>query len=308
MIQTFKLAYVNEGRPMRTDGFDIFGASDVGKKRSENQDHFLVADLRRQLTVRQTDIPEKQNAELFGCQEGSLLVVADGMGGHHGGEQASQTAVEASAKYVLDMMHWFLKLSADDEQEFLDELSDCLKSVQKKIWAAGESDGRRMGTTVTMAYLLWPRMFVVHAGDSRCYLLRDGHLQQLTTDHTIAQKLIDSGGMSPDDDALKNWRHVLWNCVGGGDQQVRPEAVRCQLQHDDVLLLCSDGLTGMLDDEMIGSIISSADSSEQAGRRLIDEANRAGGKDNISVIVCRIEQPNDCDDDQSVGAFDTTIG
>lgn len=292
---------------MRTNGFDIFGASDIGKKREENQDHFMVADLRRQLTVRQTDIPEKQNAELFGCQQGSLMVVADGMGGHQGGEHASHTAVEASAKYVLDMMQWFLKLSADDEQEFLDELSDCLKSVQKKLWSSGGPGGRRMGTTVTMAYLLWPRMFVVHAGDSRCYLLRDGQFRQLTTDHTIAQQLIDSGGMSPDDDAVKNWRHVLWNCVGGGDQQVRPEAVRCSLQHDDVLVLCSDGLTGMLDDETIRLIISSADSSEQAVRRLIDEANRAGGEDNISAIVCRIDQPDDCEGDRPVGSFDTTI-
>ncbi|QDV86202.1 PP2C family protein-serine/threonine phosphatase [Planctomycetes bacterium TBK1r] len=292
---------------MRTDGFDIFGASDIGKKREENQDHFMVADLRRQLTVRQTDIPEKQNAELFGCQQGSIMVVADGMGGHQSGEQASHTAIEASAKYVLDMMHWFLKLSADDEQEFLDELSDCLKSVQKKIWSAGGPGGRRMGTTVTMAYLLWPRMFVVHAGDSRCYLLRNGQFQQLTTDHTIAQQLIDSGGMSPDDEAVKNWRHVLWNCVGGSEKQVRPEAVRCRLQHDDVLVLCSDGLTGMLNDETIRLIISSADNSEQAVGRLIDEANRAGGEDNISVIVCRIDRPDDCDNDQSVGAFDTTI-
>ncbi|QDT03083.1 Serine/threonine phosphatase stp [Rubripirellula lacrimiformis] len=287
--------------------FDIFGASDVGKKRNENQDHFLVADLRRYLTVRQTDIPKRQNEELFGCQEGSLLVVADGMGGHQGGEQASRTAVEASAKYVLDMMQWFLKLSSDDEQDFENELSNCLTSVQEELWSVAGPGDRRMGTTVTMAYLLWPRVFVVHAGDSRCYLLRDGELKQLTTDHTVAQQMIESSGMSPDDDALKRWRHVLWNCVGGGNQQVRPEALRCRLQSDDILILCSDGLTGMVDDETIRNITSSAGNSEQSSRQLIDEANRAGGNDNISVIVCRVANPKDCDEVGTVGSFDTTI-
>ncbi len=276
------------------NGFDIFGASDTGKRRTENQDHFLVAELRRHLLVLQTDIQAKQNEELYGCQEGSLLMVADGMGGHHGGEQASRTAVESSARYVLDMMQWFLKLSADNEQDFEDELSDCLRSVQEQVWTVGGSHGCRMGTTVTMAYVIWPRLFVVHAGDSRCYLLRDGTLKQLTTDHTIAQQLIDSGGMSPDDEALKSWRHVLWNCVGGGDQRVRPEAMRCRLQYDDVLLLCSDGLTGMVDDAQIAKTIAKANSSELATRRLIDAANQAGGQDNISVVVCRVIRPADC--------------
>ncbi len=184
------------GTAVDLDIFDVSGASDIGQKRTENQDHFLVANLRRQLIVEQTDVADKRQAELFGCQEGKLLVVADGMGGVIGGEEASRTAVEACARYVLDMMQWFLKLSPDDEQDFEVELSECLKAVQRKIWANGELEVRRMGTTVTMAYLLWPRMFVVHAGDSRCYLMRDGKLKQLTTDHTIAQQLVDSGGLT----------------------------------------------------------------------------------------------------------------
>ncbi len=272
---------------MPDERFDVAAVSDVGRARSENQDHFLTADLRRQLVVRQSDVLENSNRELYGCQEGKLLVVADGMGGHHGGEQASRTAVEASAKYVLDMMHWFLKLTPSDEHEFEDELSNCLTQIQNKIWQQSGPSDRRMGTTVTMAYLLWPRMFVVHAGDSRCYLLRDGKLKQLTTDHTIAQQLIDSGQMSPDDAAISNWRHVLWNCVGGGDERVRPEAIRASLKHGDVVLLCSDGLTGMLADSAIESIVTSAPSSEVACKRLVDAANDAGGKDNISVIVCK---------------------
>ena len=269
------------------DRLDIYGACDIGQKRAENQDHFMIGELRRQLVIQQTDVPESTIGPLFGCQEGQLLVVADGMGGHQGGELASRTAVEMSARYVLDMMQWFLKLSSDDERDFEDELANCLTSIQQQI-CSQHGGSRQMGTTVTMAYLLWPRMFIVHAGDSRCYLLRDGALTQLTTDHTIAQQMIDSGGMSADDPALQHWRHILWNCVGGGRNQVQPEVCRCHLLADDVVILCSDGLTGMVDDLTIGSIISSSDSSQTATAKLIQAANAAGGHDNISAIVCRV--------------------
>ena len=275
--------------------FHIGGGSHIGLKRSENQDHFLVASLRRQLIIEQTDVLPQKQGQLFGCQEGKLLVVADGMGGHQGGEVASRTAVEESARYVLDMMQWFLKLSSTDEQDFEDELSDCLKSIQRKIWLHGESGDRKMGTTVTMAYLLWPRMFVVHAGDSRCYLLRDDELKQLTTDHTIAQQLIDSGGLPADDAVISHWRHVLWNCVGG-EHQVRPEVIRCQLRSNDVVILCSDGLTGMIDDWEIAAIVQSSNTSEQATSRLIEAANAAGGHDNITAVVCRIGKNDDCEE------------
>ncbi len=291
---------------MTSQGFDVAGGSNIGQKRSENQDHFLVASLRRQLVVEQTDVPGTPGEEIYGCLEGALLVVADGMGGHRGGELASRTAVEASARYVLDMMQWFLKLSTDDEQEFEDELSACLRTVQQEIWSVSDVGDRQMGTTVTMAYLLWPRLFVVHAGDSRCYLLRDGQLRQLTTDHTIAQQLISDGGLAADDPAVSNWRHVLWNCVGG-DRIVRPEVIRCELRRNDTILLCSDGLTGMIDDHEISSIVTAADGSQKAVQDLITAANQAGGNDNISVIVCHINQPAGCTSDKAPRSVDSTI-
>ena len=202
--------------------FDIAGLSDVGRKRSENQDHFLTADLRRQLVIRETDVPRRENSEMFGRQEGSLLVVADGMGGHRDGEIASRTAVEAAARYVLDMMHWFLKLSVDEEQDFVDELSDSLKSIQNKIYSKADTSDRRMGTTVTMAYILFPQMYVIHAGDSRCYMLRAG------------------------------------------------------------------------------------ESSSDIAGELVQAANEAGGSDNISVVVCKISEPEQ-EDSSSSSSMDTTI-
>ena len=146
-----------------------------------------------------------------------------------------------------------------------------------------------MGTTVTMAYVVWPRAYIVHAGDSRCYLFRGNHLVQLTTDHTIAQQLVDSGQIEPENPNLKRWRHILWNCVGG-DQQVQPEAVRCSLQPGDQLLLCSDGLTGMLKDSDIQQILASSETNKDKANQLIEAANLAGGKDNITAIVAAFDQ------------------
>ncbi|WP_161604391.1 PP2C family protein-serine/threonine phosphatase [Roseiconus nitratireducens] len=286
------------------DSFEVAGDSDVGRVRNENQDHYIVGDLRRQLVIRDTDVEGEIEDEMFGCQQGSLLVVADGMGGHEAGERASRIAVQATARYVLDMMRWFLKLSPTAEDDFIDELSESLVSVQKELWSAGP-EGHSMGTTVTMAYLLWPKIYVVHAGDSRCYQLRDGVLRQLTTDHTVAQQLLDSGGLNESDPSLQHWRHVLWNCVGGSRKQVSPEAIRADLRVGDQILLCSDGLTGMLDDRTIRSVLEEAGSPEVKVRQLIDLANEAGGTDNITAVICRVvgEGPTD-----SAGAgLDTTI-
>ncbi len=295
---------------MTDQTFDIAGGSDVGRKRSENQDHYLIAKLRRQLVICDSDVPYEDCDAIYGCPEGRLLVVADGMGGHHDGERASRTAVMECARYVLDMMQWFLKLSADDEDDFTDELGNSLRRVQEKIWSQGTAATHKMGTTVTMAYVLWPKMYVVHAGDSRCYLLRDGKLRQVTTDHTIAQQLVDTGALTEEAANQSHWRHVLWNCVGGGDRRVEPEVVRCQLQEGDVVLLCSDGLTGMLDDEHLKRQLSKCDQSESAVKQLIDAANEKGGTDNISVIVNRVLRSPSCEDamsdDEPIG-INTTI-
>ena len=131
-----------------------------------------------------------------------------------------------------------------------------------------------MGTTVTMSYLLWPKMYVVHAGDSRCYLFRQGVLRQLTTDHTIAQQFVDSGSMSIDDPGLAHWRHVLWNCVGGGAEKVRPEAIRIRLQVSDTILLCSDGLCGMVGNDVIAAVLAEDLASNQSVNALIDAAKQ----------------------------------
>ncbi|QEG41882.1 PP2C family protein-serine/threonine phosphatase [Roseimaritima ulvae] len=267
--------------------FDVAGGSHVGRKRVENQDHFLVADLHRQLEIIETDVPHDQCTELYGSPLGRLMVVADGMGGHADGELASNAAVQACARYVLDMTDWFLKLSAANEDDFKRELTDALTEVQKSLFENSSPNSTRMGTTVTMAYIVWPRLYVVHAGDSRCYLLRGGDMQQLTTDHTLAQKLLDDEAITAEQAATSKWRHVLWNCVGGSKERVETEVIKTYLEPGDTVLLCSDGLSGMLSDEQIGDVVRHASSSREASEQLIRQANEAGGLDNISVIVAQ---------------------
>ncbi|MBB3210486.1 protein phosphatase [Rhodopirellula rubra] len=268
---------------------DMAGGSDIGQRRSQNQDHFMIAELQRQLSVIATDVPLDSCCELYGSEPGHLLVVADGMGGHSDGELASSMAVQVCARYVLDMMHWFLKLSSKNGDEFLDELSYSLSSAQEALWEQSGSDEGRMGTTVTLAYILWPRMYVIHAGDSRCYVLRDQKLQQITKDHTIAQRMVDEEVLTQKQADDSPFSHVLWNCVGGGDHPVRPEVVRFTLRSGDRILLCSDGLHGMLDQAAIHSIMGDGNESKTTVDHLIRHANNAGGRDNITAVVatCR---------------------
>ena len=151
-----------------------------------------------------------------------------------------------------------------------------------------------MATTVTLAYLLWPRLFVVHAGDSRCYLLRGSRFRQITKDQTVAQSLVESGQLPPEDVETSKWSHVLWNVVGGDDVELTSEVYKARLEPGDTLLLCSDGLTRHLTDQQIVQVLEAEKETEAACHRMVDAANEAGGTDNITVIVARFfEEPSD---------------
>src|SRR5262249_4474144 len=154
------------------------------------------------------------HTRLFGGSQGQLQLVADGMGGHAEGKRASTIAVESLSNYVLNTMSWFFRLQEVAAGDLEEELKAALKACQESIEEAADMiDGpQRMGTTVTMAYILWPRLYVVHAGDSRCYLQRGAKLEQITTDHTVAQQLVESGALSPEEAQDSRWSKVLWNC------------------------------------------------------------------------------------------------
>jgi protein phosphatase len=190
---------------------DSCGQSDVGKTREVNEDRFLIADLNKSLRVHQTNLGHDDQTRLFGQSQGQLLIVADGVGGHAAGERASTVAVGGVVAYTLDCMRWFFRLTDDPEDDFLDDLKSALEHSQSRILAEADVLAVRggMGTTVTAAYVAWPRLYIVHVGDSRGYLLRDTKLRQITNDHTVAQQLVENGQLDPEKADDSQWSHVL---------------------------------------------------------------------------------------------------
>jgi protein phosphatase len=268
---------------------DCFGLSDIGKKREANEDQFLIASLAKSLLIHQTSLSQDEHTRLFGGSEGMLLLVADGMGGHAAGKEASAIAVQSLQHYVLHTMSWFFRLHDCRESDFTDELKWSLEACQKSIEraAAARPERRGMGTTLTLAYVLWPLLYVVHAGDSRCYLFRGGRLEQVTTDHTIAQQLVERGALKPEEAPKSRWSHMLWNCLGGGTSHLAPEVYKATLQIGDTLLFATDGLTGCVPKAEIVRLLQEDLDAEQTCRRLVDAALRAGAPDNVTVVIAR---------------------
>lgn len=266
---------------------DCFGLTDVGSRRESNEDQFLLADLNKSMLIHQTSLSHEDHTRLFGGSQGKLLLVADGMGGHAEGQQASRIAVQTMTNYVLNTMPWFFRLEEGREADLNEELKLALEECQHSIESAASNHPQRrgMGTTLTMAYILWPRLYVVHAGDSRCYLLRGSRLEQITTDHTVAQQMVEKGILDAEKAQESRWSHVLWNCVGGGTHELNTDVYKASLQIGDSLLLCTDGLTACVPNPQIVELLQKKLSAEQTCRQLIDTANAAGSPDNVTVVV-----------------------
>lgn len=266
------------------------GETHVGRKRRQNQDQFLIADLSKSMLIRQTSLPRADQPRIMSGVEGKLFAVADGMGGHASGEVASQLAIRTVTEFVLNTMPWFFQLDAHGE----DDLSEVLKAGLERCQAALTADSALhpshsgMGTTLTLAYVLAPAMYVVHAGDSRCYILRGGDLRQITKDHTLAQRMVEAGTLAPEQADHSDFGHVLYNAIiANGTSELRPEVYKAVIARGDQVLLCSDGLTLHVSNQEIARILSRAASAEEACRRLVEQANEMGGRDNITAVVAR---------------------
>jgi protein phosphatase len=266
-----------------------YGLTHPGRVRPKNEDHFLVAELSKTMEIEQSSLPEPGTRR--SAERGHLFLVADGMGGHQAGEHASSLTLSSIESYVLDSFKWFFHLEGSEEVNVTDEFKDALRQADHQLFdeAARHPEMRGMGTTLTLAYALGFDLFVVHVGDSRCYLLRDGALHRLTRDHTLIDDLVRNGVLQPEDAVRHPFRHVITNCVGGHEQGVDVEAHRLQLQPGDGVLLCSDGLTDMLSDAAIQEIVRAQGDPRAACERLVAQANERGGRDNVTVIVARFD-------------------
>jgi protein phosphatase len=273
-----------------TSAEEACGMSDVGRRRRVNQDQFLVAQLNKSMLVTSTSMPLEKDSRIFGGVQGQVLLVADGMGGHAAGEKASSLAIDHLIGRLLNNIHWFFQVDHDCEEDFIDDLKHLLQDAHARILkeAARNHDQTGMGTTLTMAHLIWPNLYVVHAGDSRCYLIRDQVARQLTTDHTLARQMVEAGGLRPEDEAKSRWSHVLWNVLGGcSDGDLIAEVRRTTMQPGDTILLCSDGLSRYVDEKTIAEVVTDGPDPHTICQRLVEMANDGGGEDNITVVVSR---------------------
>ncbi len=272
---------------------DCFGLTNPGLKRPTNQDHYLIADLNKSMRIHDTSLTLDNETRVYGGSQGKLLVIADGMGGEAEGERACTIAVDQLTTYVLNSLSWCFRLEQDSEHDFEDHLKDALESCQKSIQdvVATHPEMHSMGTTMTMVYIVWPRAFVVHVGDSRCYLLRNGELAQITVDHTVSEIMVETGKMSREEARHSPMGHALWNVLGGRSAELAVDVYKLTLKRDDVLLLCTVGLYNMVPQETLQELLNSNSSAESACRKLVDLANQNGGKDNITVIVSHFLAP-----------------
>ena len=247
----------------------IRAATDIGKVRDHNEDSHIV--------LGGDQSPPSINA---------VMVVADGMGGHAAGEVASQMTVDG----ILDILNHQPDRFRDLEgNEFGVFLSTILGEVNQGVWQAGqEPDKRGMGTTCTLVVIRSGQLFIAQIGDSRAYLLRKGELHQITTDHSWVEEAVSQGILTREQARIHPNRNVITRAIGLSSK-VEVDISTMDLQKDDLLLLCSDGLNSMITDEKILEILK-ANKLSNVCDALIKGANKAGGHDNTTVIASLIKQ------------------
>ena len=274
-------------RKPRDDEIDVCGLTHSGRVRSDNQDHFLICSLRKQMLVHETSLAMPDQVMADSQRLALLMMVADGVGGGAKGAEASRLALEAVTQYVSRSMSCYYAAHAADDREFFQSLETAAEQCHAELLRRGEEniDYRGMATTLTLYLGVWPRAYLLQVGDSRCYLLRDDVLTQITRDQTMAQELIDLGVMTRADAGATKLAHTLSSSIGG--RQTAPVVTRMDLAWGNVVLLCSDGLTRHVSDERIREHLRMMSSSRQVCEDLVNEALEGGGSDNITVIVRR---------------------
>ena len=272
----------------RDEDLDFYGCTHQGLVRKQNEDNFLLCSLHKTMKVISTSLPNPELLELPSQRLASFSMVADGVGGNAGGETASRAALEAMASYVTHAMECFYRADARQESVFLEALRAAAMESHAAVKRRGEENGglAGMATTLTLAIGVWPMLYILQVGDSRLYRLRDGALEQLTRDQTVAQDLVDQGILPRANVFRSPFAHVLSSSIGGNTQPV-VTAVELGSQ-GEVMMLCTDGLTKHVSDERIRERLSSLTSSEQVCKALVQDALEGGGTDNVTVVVIRV--------------------
>ena len=278
------VSLVPPGQRPRDDELDMFGLTHPGKVRKENQDHFLLATVHPEIVVHGTSLPNADTLPLRGGRLGTILLVADGVGGSDDGESAARLATEAVARYVASSLHCYHAIGAAKEDEFLDKLEEAAMQAHDAV--RQEAGTRRMATTMTLGIGVWPWLYAVQVGDSRMYIYTHGRLTQVTRDQTVGQDLVDEGAMTKSDLRRSPLAHVLSSAIGA--DEARPVVTRVDIsERGGVGIICSDGLTKHVTDGEIEAFCRNVQTAEKLARDLLQLALERGGTDNVTIIVAR---------------------
>jgi serine/threonine protein phosphatase PrpC len=272
---------------------DLAALTHRGHVRANNEDHYLVVRFSRSLDTLFTNVAEGLLEPSFD-ETGYGMLVADGIGGMAGGEVASRTALCRLVELVVSTPDWMMSLNRGEEAMVVQQrMTQRFRQIDDTLREQAENDRALagMGTTLTVAVSLGSDALIGHIGDSRAYLLRGSKLHQLTQDHTLAQAMVDAGIADPEDTATRAMRHVLTAALGSTGEPVDPQVQRLHITGDDQVLLCTDGLTEMVKEEVIASVLREACTASEACQALIDLALSAGGRDNVTVVLARYRFP-----------------
>ena len=260
----------------------VFARSDQGKTRDHNEDNFLVADLTR----RDNTAPMAEREYEMG-DRGLLLVVADGMGGAAAGELASEMATETIYKQLVGS--WLREPEATG-QRFALRLKEAVEAANIEIhnYAKAHPENRGMGTTATAVGILGEHLYLTQVGDSRAYLVRDAAAHQLTKDQSLMQRLVEAGELTEEEAAHSERRNIILQALGP-DSRIKVDLTHQEIRRGDILVLCSDGLSGQVKKDEIARMVSTTRDLTAVCERLVALANERGGPDNITVIVARLD-------------------
>jgi protein phosphatase len=265
---------------------DLFGITHMGLVRKENQDHFMLCTVHPQVVVHGTSLPEADKLPLRGERLATYMLVADGVGSGSGGGDASRLTLETITEYVASSLRSYHAAGAASDREFYDAMTAAaLEAHQTVRKRALVNPDHKMATTLTLAVAVFPWMYVIQVGDSRCYRYWNGELTQMTRDQTIAQALVDQGILPEERLDRSPFSHILSSAIGG--DTASPVVTRIDIPRGCVVLLATDGLTKHVSAPEIKAQVEAMTSSEQLCRSLLQLVLDRGATDNVTLISAR---------------------
>jgi protein phosphatase len=284
---------IDDYRPLSASvKVEVAGRTHRGKVRPVNTDHFLVIRLSRLQETLLSSLAAADLPKSF-TESGYVMMVADGLGDAGSGAVASRLALSTFAHLAIHFGHWNVRVDARTASDIIDQYEAAYGRLNEAVIqrARTHPELANMATTLTAAYSAGDELFLVHVGNSRAYLFRDGHLTQMSSDQTLAQRMSETTGPAPVERATEDLRHILTETIGGRLGGPRIQVEHFRLWDGDRVLLCTDGLTDQVDDERIADVLTPYRQLDEQCQALVDLSLEAGGQDNVTAVMAHYSIP-----------------